>query len=151
MVTAAVLRRQRGPQSCYGPLSDTVRGAPTRLGLDSVLICPLLFCFYHQISADFYEGIRAATQQDVEGISALLQPLMDTGVVLQRTQEELLEEIPNFTIVEREAKVIACVLLKDLGVNSQGQSCVELAAFCVDPQYRSGGRGDSLLDYGMRR
>jgi N-acetylglutamate synthase-like GNAT family acetyltransferase len=25
--------------------------------------------------------------------------------------------------------------------------CAEVAAFCVDPSYRNGGRGDSLLDY----
>lgn len=39
------------------------------------------------------------------------------------------------------------MLLKDIGVNANGQKIAEMAAFCVDPAYRNGGRGDSLLDY----
>jgi len=99
------------------------------------------------ISADFYEGIRPATSRDVDGISSLLQPLVAAGVVLPRSTEDLLNEINDFTVVERESKVLACVCLKDVGVNARGQSCAEVAAFCVDSSYRNGGRGDSLLDY----
>lgn len=44
-------------------------------------------------------------------------------------------------------QVLACAQLKNLGTNSAGMKCAEVAAFCVDPSYRNGGRGDSLLDY----
>ena len=44
-------------------------------------------------------------------------------------------------------QVLACALLQDLGDAPDGVPCAEVAAFCVDPAFRGGGRGDSLLDY----
>ena len=44
-------------------------------------------------------------------------------------------------------QVLACALLHDLGRAEDGAKCGEVAAFCVEPAFRGGGRGDSLLDY----
>ena len=99
------------------------------------------------VSTDFYEGIRPATPSDLSGIEDLLAPLVEKGVLVARSQDELAEEIPYFTVLERESKILACATVKPLGVNVEGKSVAELAAFCVHPDYRGGGKGDSLLEY----
>lgn len=99
------------------------------------------------VSSDFYEGIQPATFRDIEDIIQLLQPLVRAGVVVNRSPETLMEEIDDYTVVVRDSKVLGCAQLKNLGTNSAGMKCAEVAAFCVDPSYRNGGRGDSLLDY----
>jgi len=99
------------------------------------------------VSSDFYEGIKPATFQDIESIIELLQPLVTAGVVVYRSPEKIMQEINDYTVVIRDSKVLACAQLKNLGTNSAGMKCAEVAAFCVDPSYRNGGRGDSLLDY----
>ena len=38
-------------------------------------------------------------------------------------------------------------MVKPLGVGYDGETVSELAAFCVHPDYRGSGRGDSLLAY----
>ena len=44
-------------------------------------------------------------------------------------------------------QVLGCVMVKPVGIDSQGKHVSELAAFCVHPSYRGSGRGDSLLEY----
>ncbi|EFN52161.1 hypothetical protein CHLNCDRAFT_7287, partial [Chlorella variabilis] len=99
------------------------------------------------ISTDFYEGIRRAGMQDLASIQELLRPLEDRGVLVKRSEEQLLSELPYFTVLERESKVLGCAAMKPLGRNGEGDEVAELAAFCVHPSYRGGGKGDSLLEY----
>lgn len=99
------------------------------------------------VSTDFYEGIRAAAPTDIQGILDLLDPLVEKGVLVRRTRDQLTEELQYFTIVERESRVLACATVKPLGKSAQGEEVAELAAFCVHPEYRGSGKGDSLLEY----
>jgi len=99
------------------------------------------------ISTDFYEGIRPAGPSDISGIEELMAPLVERGVLVQRTREQMATEIPFFTVIERESKVLACATVKPLGLGNGGEEVAELAAFCVHPDYRGGGKGDSLLEY----
>ena len=99
------------------------------------------------ISNDFYEGIRPARASDLQGIEDLLSPLVDRGVLVRRSPQQLLEEVPYFTVLERESKLLACATVKPLGKGPVGESVAEVAAFCVHPEYRGGGKGDSLLEY----
>jgi amino-acid N-acetyltransferase len=99
------------------------------------------------ISTDFYEGIRRARSSDQDAIQALLDPLEKANVLVKRSKEELRRLIPNFTVLERETKVMGCALLLPLGATPDGARVAEIGAFCVDPVFRGSGRGDSLLDY----
>uniref|UniRef100_A0A7S3RA34 amino-acid N-acetyltransferase n=1 Tax=Dunaliella tertiolecta TaxID=3047 RepID=A0A7S3RA34_DUNTE len=99
------------------------------------------------ISADFYEGIRKAGPGDLDAIVGLLRPLEDAGILVRRSREDLANLLQDFTVVERETKVMGCALLLDLGKSEDGTHVAELGAFCVDPVFRGSGRGDSLLDY----
>lgn len=44
-------------------------------------------------------------------------------------------------------QVLACAMVKPLGAGCDNEVVSELAAFCVHPDYRGSGRGDSLLAY----
>ena len=99
------------------------------------------------ISNDFYEGLRPARSSDLQGIEDLLAPLVEKGVLVRRSPQQLMEEIPYFTVLERESKLLACATVKPLGRGRDGELVAEIAAFCVHPEYRGGGKGDSLLEY----
>lgn len=99
------------------------------------------------ISNDFYEGIRPAVPSDLAGIEELLDPLVQRGVLVQRTPQQLSEELPFFTVLEREQRILACAAMKPLGKGMNGEEIAEIAAFCVHPDYRGSGKGDSLLEY----
>lgn len=93
------------------------------------------------ISSDLYEGTRGATNRDLVWIQGLLKPLEDDGILVKRSDEQMLQELPNFTVVERDGAVIACAALFPL----PGGRCAEVAAFAVAPECRGHGRGDNLL------
>jgi amino-acid N-acetyltransferase len=99
------------------------------------------------ISADFYEGIRAAADLDAPCIVRLLAPLAEAGITRARSAAEVEGALPDFTVVERDGALIGCAQLAPLGPSPDGASCAELAAFCIAPAYRGSGRGDALLDY----
>jgi amino-acid N-acetyltransferase len=87
------------------------------------------------------ENLRAATIEDVGGILRIIEPLEADGTLVYRGREILENEIDRFTVLERDGRVIACVALYPF---SDGKSA-ELAALCVDQEFRGGGRGDTLL------
>lgn len=99
------------------------------------------------ISSDFYEGIRSATVSDVPRIHILLQPLVERGVLVHRSREQLAEDVKYFTVLERESEILACAMVRPLGSNDDAENVAELGAFCVHPEYRGGGKGDTLLEY----
>eukprot|EP00210_Caulerpa_lentillifera_P000269 g262.t1 len=97
------------------------------------------------ISTDFHEGIRPATSRDVVEIEQLLQPLAASGVTIQRSYEDLLKDVGNFRVFEKERKILGCALVKIL--HNEDQSMAELAALCIHPDVRCQGKGDALLTY----
>lgn len=69
------------------------------------------------ISGDFYEGIRQASLADLSSIQTMLQPLMKEGIILERSAEELGQDIDGntFYVLERESRVLACVKMMVIG------------------------------------
>jgi amino-acid N-acetyltransferase len=92
------------------------------------------------ITAEAYEGLRAATIEDVGGILELITPLEAEGVLVKRSREMLEMEIHHFLVVKRDGMIIACAALYPYD-GRMG----ELACLAVHPDYRSSGRGDCLL------
>ena len=99
------------------------------------------------VARDRYEGTRLARLTDWESIKRILAPLAASGTVIERSDEELIDEIQSgyFHVTERDGNVIACCALKPC--NDADSSAYEVAAFAVAPEYRRGGRGDALLEY----
>ncbi|GBG87331.1 hypothetical protein CBR_g45391 [Chara braunii] len=95
------------------------------------------------ISNDMYEGMRAARRQDLEAIANLLAPLQEIGVLVKRSEKQLLQELPYYTVIERDANIIACAAL----FPHFQEKCAEVASFVVSPDCRGHGLGDNLLAY----
>ncbi|MQM07878.1 hypothetical protein Taro_040723 [Colocasia esculenta] len=95
------------------------------------------------VASDVYEGTRMATVMDLPGIRQIIKPLEETGALVHRTDEQLLEALGNFTVVERDGSIIACAALFPFFK----ENCGEVAAIAVSPECRGHGQGDKLLDY----
>jgi amino-acid N-acetyltransferase len=97
------------------------------------------------VTSETYEGVRAAALKDVTGMLELLAPLEAAGVLVRRPRELLEADVERFTVVERDGLIVACAALHLHG------DTAEIAAVAVHPQYRDGGRGDTLLAFLERR
>ncbi|GAB2224392.1 hypothetical protein Drorol1_Dr00005150 [Drosera rotundifolia] len=95
------------------------------------------------VASDVYEGTRTAREVDLPGIKQLLHPMEESGILIRRSNEELLEAIDSFTVMEREGQIIACAALFPFFE----EKCGEIAAIAVSPECRGQGLGDKLLDY----
>lgn len=97
------------------------------------------------ISTDFHEGIRPATSRDIVEIEELLRPLAASGITIQRSYEDLLQDVGNFRVFEKERRILGCALVKILP--NEDQPLAELAALCIHPDIRCQGKGDAFLTY----
>ncbi|KAK7406441.1 hypothetical protein VNO78_08065 [Psophocarpus tetragonolobus] len=95
------------------------------------------------VASDLYEGTRTAEVKDISGIKQLIQPLEASGILVKRTDEELLQTLDSFVVVEREGHIIACAAL----FPHFEEKCGEVACIAVSPDCRGQGQGDKLLDY----
>ncbi|XP_045812155.1 probable amino-acid acetyltransferase NAGS2, chloroplastic isoform X1 [Trifolium pratense] len=95
------------------------------------------------VASDLYEGTREAEEKDLSGIKQIIEPLEAYGILVKRTDEELLQTLKNFVVVEREGQIIACGALIPYFEEKSG----EVAAIAVSPECRGQGQGDKLLDY----
>jgi amino-acid N-acetyltransferase len=53
------------------------------------------------------QGMRAASRDDLPGIAELLAPLEQKGILKPRTREQLKAELPNYTVIDLEARAAA--------------------------------------------
>ncbi len=94
-------------------------------------------------NANLYEKIRDAKLEDVSGIIELIEPLEAKGALIKRSREQLESEINNFSVIERDAKIIGCAALYPIPKSNMG----EFACLAVDADYLGGNRGDRLLKH----
>ena len=83
---------------------------------------------------------RAAQISDVGGILTLIEPLIEQGVLIPRTREELEHRINHFRVIELDGLIVACACLHRLDATH-----AELVCLAVHPEYRSHGYGQTLL------
>ena len=60
------------------------------------------------ISRDMYEGIRAAGYTDLPAVMDILRPLEAEGVLVARSEEQLLKDMGNCFLMVRDGAVLAC-------------------------------------------
>ncbi|KAL9327582.1 hypothetical protein ACSQ67_002585 [Phaseolus vulgaris] len=94
------------------------------------------------VASDLYEGTRTAEVKDISGIKQLIQPLEASGILVKRTDNELLQTLDSFVVVEREGHIIACAAL----FPHFEEKCGEVACIAVSPDCRGQGQGDKLLE-----
>jgi amino-acid N-acetyltransferase len=92
--------------------------------------------------ADEYESIRALHSRDISDILRLMDPLMQQGILIRRTAEQILEKKADFVVFEIDGHVHACGALHEWG---EGQA--EIAAIATDPFYADVGIGRRIVGY----
>lgn len=58
---------------------------------------------------------RPAARKDVGPIAALLSEAAEKGLVLPRTEREIIENLDNFLVFELAEETVGCVALRDFG------------------------------------
>jgi amino-acid N-acetyltransferase len=95
------------------------------------------------IDKGYYDEPREANINDIRGILDLIRPLEKTGVLKKRTKEELELNVDKFSIIERDGKIIGCASLDII----ENTDAAEMACLAVNKDYRTGNRGQQLLDH----
>jgi amino-acid N-acetyltransferase len=89
-----------------------------------------------------YEAIRPMKADDIGDVLRLMQPLMSEGVLVQRTEDDLLARQADFVVYSIDDVVHACGALHDFG---EGQA--EIAAIATNPVYSHLSMGRKILSY----
>ncbi|PMI37772.1 amino-acid N-acetyltransferase [Enterovibrio norvegicus] len=100
-----------------------------------------------QIVTESAEKVRQATIDDIGGILDLIRPLEQQGILVRRSREQLEQEIPLFTVIERDDRIIGCAALYPYPESLSA----EMACVAVDPEYRDSERGTRLLHHIQQR
>lgn len=94
------------------------------------------------VYADEYESIRALAVYDIGEVLRLMNPLMEKGVLIRRTAEQIMEKKDDYVVYEIDGSVHACGALHDWG---EGQG--EIAALATDSAYSDLGLGRRIVRY----
>ena len=94
------------------------------------------------VYADEYESVRALHSKDLPDILRLMEPSMQTGMLIRRSAEQIQEKKDDYAVVEIDGSIHACGALHDWGEN-QG----EIAAVATDPLYTDIGLGRRVVGY----
>jgi amino-acid N-acetyltransferase len=89
-----------------------------------------------------YESIRPMKADDIGDVLRLMQPLMAEGILVQRTEDDLLAREADFVVYSIDDVVHACGALHDYG---EGQA--EIAAIATNPVYSHLSMGRKILSY----
>ena len=89
-------------------------------------------------------SLRQATASDTGSIFSLIRYYADMGILLSRTEEEILEHIDHFLVFERRKKIIGCVALE-----SYGADLAEIRSLAVREEARGQGLGRRLVEFAL--
>src|SRR4030095_281200 len=89
-----------------------------------------------------YESIRPMKADDIRDVLRLMQPLMNEGILINRTEDDLLGQQGDFVVYSIDDVVHACGSLHDFG-DGQG----EIAAIATNPVYSHLSMGRKIVSY----
>ncbi len=93
------------------------------------------------------DQLRDATLADVEGILAILDPLVERGILVARDRDAIEKEIDRYVVLSQDNEIIGCAALHLY----PAEKSAELAGLAVNPFYRDGGRGERILNHVEKR
>jgi amino-acid N-acetyltransferase len=93
------------------------------------------------------DRLREAKLADVEGILAIIDPLVERGILVARDRDDIGKEIDHYIVLEHENEIIGCAALH----LHPAEKSAELACLAVNPFYRDGGRGERILGFIEKR
>ncbi len=87
--------------------------------------------------------VRAALEQDIAAIHALLNIYAEKRVVLARSEEDIRYYLNNFTVaVDGDGKLLGCVAVRDFG-----NDLLEVRSLVVQPDSQRGGIGRAMVEH----
>jgi amino-acid N-acetyltransferase len=89
-----------------------------------------------------YEAIRSMKADDIGDVLRLMQPLMQEGILVSRTEDDLMAHHGDFVVYSIDDVVHACGALHDYG---EGQG--EIAAIATNPVYKHLSMGRKIVSY----
>jgi amino-acid N-acetyltransferase len=89
-----------------------------------------------------YESIRPMNADDIGDVMRLMQPLVKEGILINRTEDDLMGRQGDFVVYSIDGVVHACGSLHDYG---EGQG--EIAAIATNPVYSHLSMGRKILSY----
>jgi amino-acid N-acetyltransferase len=92
------------------------------------------------VYADEYESIRPLHSRDLPDVLRLMEPLMQRGILVRRSAEQIQEKKDDYVVYEMDGSVHACGALHDWG-EKQG----EIAAMATDSLYADLGLGRRVM------
>ncbi len=98
--------------------------------------------FGTMIYANQHDNIRPMVMGDVPEVLRLMQPSIEEGVLVHRTETDLAEYIDNYAVYEVDGTIHACAALQ---VYSGRQA--EIAGMVVDETYSNLGIGKRMVSY----
>jgi amino-acid N-acetyltransferase len=93
--------------------------------------------------------LRDARPADIDGILAIIDPLVERGILVARERSALEKEIDRYVVLAEGEEIIGCAALHPY--NGHGEKVGELACLAVNPFYRDGGRGERILTHIEKR
>jgi amino-acid N-acetyltransferase len=89
-----------------------------------------------------YESIRPMKADDIGDVLRLMQPLMQQGILVKRTEDDLMARQGDFVVYAIDDVVHACGALHDYG---EGQG--EIAGIATNPVYSHLSMGRKIVSY----
>lgn len=86
-------------------------------------------------------GVRVATQNDIEAIHRLVDPLAATAVLLPKSTEKIREDLSDTLVYHNQGEVIGVGNTVDYGDN-----LFEIRGLCVDSNMQGLGVGRALVE-----
>ncbi len=95
-----------------------------------------------------FESIRPMRATDIPEVLRLMQPLMEEGILLHRSQDDLLNLLADFVVYEIDGVVHACGALHAFpGKTEKDASQGEVAAIATNPTYAHLSMGRKILSF----
>lgn len=94
------------------------------------------------VYATEYESIRNMRQNDISEVLRLMQPLVEKGILIPRTDEDMQQLYNDFVVYEVDGVIHACGALHTF---EDGQG--EIAGIATNPAYAQLGMGKKILGY----
>lgn len=86
--------------------------------------------------------VRAAEPSDVGSILELIQPLQESGALVQRTRDLLEAQIQSFAVLDIDGTAVGCASLQNLDETSG-----EIACVAVHKEFQGRGYASQLMNY----
>ena len=130
------------PRPCpSASLCTTCRPAPAQFNRDGAGLL---------ISCDMYEGIRRATEDDMNSIHEIIEPLVEEGVLRRGADVQGAVREGRFFVVEVDGAVVATAALRHFRSGDDALEA-EVGTIAVHPKYQGTGKGNALLSYVLKQ